>query len=269
MDRAQEHDISGLAAELSYRLFVASVPVFAFLAALGAMVAGAVGGENPAETIVEATGDALPSSVASSLESEARRLIDSSSLLALLGTFAGAVWAGSLAMGTVEKAVNRIHDSKSERTRIGRWLFVVGLTLGTGALLLAALIGLLLSQVYREPLAEWIGLGNPSTAVVSFLAWAAAFVLVVASAALLYWLIPPSSPGRRWVSLGAMGFGAIWLVGSIAFLIYVSNFTTTASTYGILGAILLALGWLYFSSFAFLVGKELDVVLREQVDTAK
>ncbi len=247
-------------------MFVASVPVFAFLAGLGAAAAGAFGGENPAETIVDATGDALPSAVASRLESEAKSLIEASSLPVLFGTFLGAMWAGSMAMGTVVKAIERIHDARSERTRIQRWVFVAGLTFAAGVLLVGALIGLLLSRVYREPLADWIGLGSPSAVVVSFLGWAVAFVLVVASATLLYRLVPPSSTDAKWVSLGGVGFGVTWLIGSAAFLIYVTTFTDEASTYGILGAILLALGWLYFSCFAFLMGKELDIVMQEQLD---
>jgi membrane protein len=263
--RSQEHDISGLAAELSYRLFVAAVPVFAFLAALGAAAASALGGENPAQSVVEASGDTLPSSIASNLESELGRLIETSGFAALAGTFAGALWGGALAMGTVVKAAERIHDSHSDRPRLRRWLVAVSLSLGAGGLLLAALVGLLLSELYHERLAEWAGFGAPSGAVVTAIAWLAALILVVASAALLYRLAAPAKTDLRWVSLGAIGFGAIWLLGSAVFLIYVTNFTTAANTYGILGAILIALAWLYFSSFAFLLGKEMDVVLREQV----
>ncbi|MDZ7726923.1 MAG: YhjD/YihY/BrkB family envelope integrity protein [Dehalococcoidia bacterium] len=44
----------------------------------------------------------------------------------------------------------------------------------------------------------------------------------------------------------------------------VANFSSYASTYGVLGAVLIALGWLHFSSMAFFIGAELDLVLHRK-----
>ena len=261
--QSQENDVSGMAAELSYRLFVASVPVFAFLATVGAIAAGVLGGENPAREVVDSTGDALPSDIATTLERELERLIDSSGPVALVTTLAGSLWTGSLAMGSVVKSLERIHNARVERSRWQRWTLVVGLTVVGGILLILALLGLLLSELYQDDLAGWVGLGTPSAALVTVMAWALAFVLVVASAGILYHAVPPFSTRARWVTYGGAGFGLTWLIGSIAWLIYLSNFDTYGGTYGLLGAILLALGWLYFSSTAFLLGAQLDLSLCE------
>jgi membrane protein len=259
--KAQENDLSGLAAELSYRLFVASVPVFAFLAALGAIAANTFAGDNPAQTIVESLGDELPSDVASTVETQLSNLIEASGIGALLGAMAAALWTGSLAMGTVVKSLDRIHGAAGERSRIAKWFLVASLTVCAGVLLIGALIGLMLSAVYHNDLAEWVGLGAPSSAVVTFTAWAAAFVLVVAAATILYQAIPVGRDRVRWVTVGGIGFGLIWLIGSAAFYLYVSNFQAYPPAYGVLGAILLALGWLYFSSMAFLIGAQLDLAM--------
>lgn len=262
--QAQKNDLSGLGAELSYRLFVASIPVFAFLATLGATVAGALGGENPAQSIVDSIGDSLPSDFADTFEQELEGLIDSSGVATLLTTLAGALWAGSLAMGSVVKALDRIHGATGERPKIRKWLFVLALTVAAGVLLVTALVGLMLSQVYHDDIADWVGLGAPSSAVVTGVAWLVAFAVVVAAASILYQAVPPTETRTGWISLGGLAFGVIWLIGSIAFLVYVANFDSYASTYGALGAVLVAAGWLYFSCSAFLVGAQLDLALHER-----
>lgn len=60
--------MSGLAAEMAYRLLLAMFPFFIFLAAVGAFVASALNIDNPTERIMDSLGDALPQDAAGVLE---------------------------------------------------------------------------------------------------------------------------------------------------------------------------------------------------------
>ncbi|MEZ5866009.1 MAG: YhjD/YihY/BrkB family envelope integrity protein, partial [Geminicoccaceae bacterium] len=57
---------------------------------------------------------------------------------------------------------------------------------------------------------------------------------------------------------GAVLATVIWLVASIAFSVYVSEFASYNKTYGTLGAIVILLMWMYISSFVVLLGAELN-----------
>src|SRR5947199_950750 len=53
-------DVLGLAAELAYRSFLALIPFFMFLAAVGAEIGSSLQLQNPTEPIVGLLGEALP-----------------------------------------------------------------------------------------------------------------------------------------------------------------------------------------------------------------
>jgi membrane protein len=64
---------------------------------------------------------------------------------------------------------------------------------------------------------------------------------------------------------------AIWLLGSVAFSVYVSNFADYNKTYGAMGAVIILLLWFNLSSYAVLLGAELNAEMEHQTarDTTK
>jgi membrane protein len=61
-------------------------------------------------------------------------------------------------------------------------------------------------------------------------------------------------PRWLWVSPGAIVATVLWLVGSIAFTVYVAHFNSYDKTYGSLGGVVVMLTWLYLSAFVTLFG---------------
>ena len=55
-------------------------------------------------------------------------------------------------------------------------------------------------------------------------------------------------PQWRWVSPGAGAATILWIVGSVAFTVYVANFNSYDKTYGSLGGVVILLTWLYLSA---------------------
>jgi membrane protein len=56
----------------------------------------------------------------------------------------------------------------------------------------------------------------------------------------------------------------LWLAASLLFSFYVANFASYDVTYGSLGAVVVALMWLYISAFVVLLGAELNAELELQ-----
>jgi membrane protein len=61
-------------------------------------------------------------------------------------------------------------------------------------------------------------------------------------------------PQWRWVSPGAGAATILWIVGSVAFTVYVANFNSYDKTYGSLGGVVILLTWLYLSALMVLLG---------------
>jgi membrane protein len=68
----------------------------------------------------------------------------------------------------------------------------------------------------------------------------------------------------RFISPGAAFAVILWIIASIAFFLYVSNFSNYNATYGAFAGAIIFLLWLYITSLAFLLGGELNAVYERQ-----
>lgn len=259
-----DDDVSGLAAELAFRLFVAVFPLCIFLAACGALIASASGVDEPATEFVDAVGEQLPDDLASDVESQLRELFETRSAGPLFFGFVAAIWTGMMAMWTIVKALNRIHDVEDKRSLKRRIAVIGGLTLGAGLLVVTAFTIVLLGETSGRDLFGGWDLPEAVGDLLVSLRWIIVFALVAAAAALIYWLAPARETQFRWASAGSGVFALIWVLGSLGLMLYVTNVGTFNATYGALAGILVLLIWFYVTSFAFLVGAEVDAVLEQR-----
>jgi len=87
-------------------------------------------------------------------------------------------------------------------------------------------------------------------------------LLVLVIFGVLYWATPNARPtGMRWVTGGAIVALVVWIVASVAFAFYASNFGSYNKTYGALAGPVIFLVWLWISNIAILLGAELDAEL--------
>ena len=70
--------------------------------------------------------------------------------------------------------------------------------------------------------------------------------------------------GVRWVSGGAIVALVAWIVASLAFALYVSNFGSYNKTYGALGGVVVFLLWLWLTNLAILLGAEFNAETERQ-----
>src|SRR5690606_13574930 len=69
----------------------------------------------------------------------------------------------------------------------------------------------------------------------------------------------------RRISPGTVVAGIVWLGATAAFDMYAARFGNYQDTYGALGGVILLLMWLFISSFAVLLGAEIDSTLEAQI----
>jgi len=78
---------------------------------------------------------------------------------------------------------------------------------------------------------------------------------------MLYKLLPNHHQPFRMFTAGALSGIALWLVVSLGFGAYLSQFDRYETTYGTLGTAIVFLTWLWLSNISLLLGAEINVVL--------
>jgi membrane protein len=211
------------------------------------------------------------------LPEDARRLItDQVTLASTRETGAGiglafaillALWSASGGMANLVTAISTAYDEEEKRNFIKKRGLALLLTLGAIVFLIVTLALVAVFPVVANLI---------DNGVVRFFLqvarWVLIAVLVTAALAVLYRVAPDrDAPKMRWVSVGAGAATVLWLVASVGFSIYVANFGNYAKTYGAIAGIIVMLFWLWITSYAILLGAEINAESEQQTvqDTTK
>ncbi len=255
----RQDDVSGLAAEVAFRLLFSLPALAIFFAALSAQVARYTGVDAFAYLQKQITSPAIPLSVRNSLDLVLKAAKDGGHSGVLSIGILLSLWSASSAVGTLIKAFNRAYDVEETRNFIWRRVMAVGLTLGLSLLMLASFLLILVGQRLGEELATQVGLGNQFTQAWNIGRWPVIFILFMIALAILYWAGPSQDLPLRWLSPGAVIATVLWLAASWAFSLYL-QLVDVGNAYGVLGAVVVLLFFLWISSIVLIVGAETNVV---------
>jgi hypothetical protein len=123
-----------------------------------------------------------------------------------------------------------------------------------------------LAELTRAVL-ELIGLGATSRFMLTMLRWPLMAAGVMTGLCVLYRYAPNRTPPQwSWVIWGATLATLIWVLASLVFSLYAENFGRFNKTYGTIGGVVVLLLWLFISSFAILIGAELNAELEHQTE---
>jgi membrane protein len=75
---------------------------------------------------------------------------------------------------------------------------------------------------------------------------------------MIYYFAPDAEQEWIWITPGSVLATVLWLLISLGFKFYVTNFGSYNATYGAIGGVVVTLLWFYVSSLAILVGAELN-----------
>jgi len=184
---------------------------------------------------------------------------------ALVLGLAVAVYGASGAFGAAGRALNAVYATEETRGFVTHKLADIGVTILVIALALVALVSIFLGGDLAGDVFGTIGLGDTAASVWSVARWAVAIAAVLGIYAIVFSFAPDIAARRRRIlSPGALVGVAIWIVASVGFFFYVSNFGKYGATYGAFAGAVILLLWLYISNIAFLFGAELNSVVDRQ-----
>ena len=258
-----DDDLTGLAAELTYRAFLALFPFLMFLTALGGLAADVADVRNPAERVIDLLGDNLPADAESIVRDQVTGVVEERDLSVLSFAAVGTLWAAAGGAGVLLKALNRVYDIPDRRPLWKKTGLALALT-GAAAIALVAGVALVVaSQAFGESIAERIGMGAAFGWLVRLVAWPLLLVVIMTGAAFAYWLAPDVELPFKWVSPGAALFGVMGVLTSLLLGVYVANFGSYNETYGSLGGVVVLLLWFYVTGIVFLLGAEVNALIDE------
>jgi len=173
--------------------------------------------------------------------------------------FAVALWSANAGTKAVIDALNVVNHERETRSFVRLTLVALAFTIG-GLLFFILTAG----TVIVLPLVfSWLGLESWTS--VAVLRWPALLVIIALWLAVLYRYAPSRrEPRWQWVSVGSIFAVLAWIVASVLFSWYLSNFANYQATYGSLGAVIGLMLWLWLTAIVILIGGELNAVIEHQ-----
>jgi membrane protein len=181
--------------------------------------------------------------------------------LAFFSGLAISLWSANAGMKAMFDALNVAYDEEEQRGFIALNLRSLAFTLGAILFIVLALVGVVVVPVVLN----FIGLGKVTEWIISIARWPALLAVIVGALAVLYRYGPSrSNPQWRWITPGSIVAAIVWVVGSMLFSWYVSNFGNYNETYGSLGAAVGFMTWIWLSTTIVLVGAEMNAEIEHQ-----
>ena len=177
----------------------------------------------------------LGSSGSQTLEPVVRSLATSPGAgLALILGLATALWSASGYVTAFSRAMNRVYEIGEGRPIWKLRPLMLLITLVMVLLVVLVALMLVLSGPAAQAIGDLIGLGSTALTVWSIAKWPVILVLVMLIVAILYYTTPNvQQPKFRWISVGAGIAILVWILISLAFGLYIVNFSNYGSTYGL------------------------------------
>jgi membrane protein len=245
------HDLSNMAASISYFAFLSLFPLMLSLIAVFGLF---LPSETVQRQIIDFFSQYLPGSV-SVLQNNIPDIIRFRSIFGAAGII-GLFWSGTAVFSAVSRGINRAWDIKYEHPFYIRKPRELCLILGTGVLFLFSLgASVVLSFISDLNLPVPALLANIITVVLAF-----TFSFVIF--ALLYKVAPLSWIGWRYVWPGALLAALLFEAAKTLFVFYLNHFNSYDKIYGPLASVIVLLVWIYYSAFILLLGAEFCALLR-------
>jgi membrane protein len=253
----REHDLFAYASAIAFRGLVALVP----LTLLGLALLGALGLEDVwfdtlapkiEGRVTEPVFGAVSYSVQEIFRTGAGGLIAFASALLLWDL----VWA----VGAIMSALNRIHEVQERRS----WHRLLATRVALAVVIALCLIGAALVLAVAPTLADGV-----LDSLLGIARWVVAVTLIGLAVGLLMRYAPAERPDAKWASAGSLLVVVSWIAASLGFRLYVSSVANFETAVGSLTVFLVLTAYVFTSSAIFIVGAQLDELLRKDTETGE
>jgi len=252
VDLFAKHALLDHASSIAFAVLKALVP----LTLLGLALLGALGQEKVwKNTLAPGLRPEVQPATFNAIDAAVQRIFSTSSggLIAFASLLAA--WYISGAVRGVMTGINAIYECEETRS----WKVRYAISIALGVAIAVCVIGAALAVFAGPELARHGGLG----VVVDVGRWVAAVLLLLAAVGLLVRFAPVEPRSNGWVTGGSLVVILAWVAASMIFKLFVTDVANFKTATGSLTVFLVLTGYVYTSSIIFLVGVEVDELLRE------
>jgi membrane protein len=272
--RADEDELLGRCAQLSYYFLLALFPLLFFLFTLFGYFNGA--GSRLRHKLLSYLGDVMPSAALTLVNTTLTEVTNARSGGKLSLGLLAALWVASSGMNAIGQSLNAAYDVRETRAWWKIRLTSIVLTVALTTFILSALLIVLYGGRLGHFLAALIHLGRAFAITWRILQWPIALTFVFLTFSLIYQYAPNvatrrrgqrmslSDYRRRWLSPGVVVAVFLWLLVSLGFRLYLHFFNSYSATYGSLGALIILMLWFYLTGAAILLGGEINCELESE-----
>jgi membrane protein len=245
-----KHELLSYASAIAFQVLKSLIP----LTLLALALLGALGQRNVWDDhVAPALRGHLARPVFRGVDYAAEKILRGETAGLIIFSAALTVWYVSGGVRAIMEGINRIYGIEENRPFQYRWPISIALAAWVTVCLVGAV--LLVAAVPRP--------GGALGLLVLVARWGGAIVLLGSAAWFLVRFGPVERRPKRWVSAGAVVVVATWIVTSVIFRWYVSSVANFKSAIGQLTVFIVLMVYVYVSSIVFLVGVQLDELVRE------
>lgn len=253
-------NVSMLAGGVAFFGFLAVIPALIALVSLYGLIA------DPAEVAatLDSLSSALPESAQALVTGQVTAVVTAGGgglTAGLVVSVLAALFSASSGTQNLITAINIAYDESESRGAVKLRAVALALTAGATVFIVVAIALVAVAPVLLD------GLGTAGQVIGQVVRWVLLVGLVVVGLAVAYRVAPDrDAPRFRWVTPGSLVATVMWVVGSVAFSIYVDNFGSYNKTYGALAGVVVFLLWMYLTSYIVLLGAEINAEAEYQTE---
>lgn len=246
-----------LAAQLAYYFFLALFPALLFLVAIISFIPFS-SSYNLMNTLTETLARVAPGEVIGIIQDQVLKIAhEKNGGLLTLGMI-GTIWSTSSGVNAIIDTLNTAYDIQESRPWWKVKALALGLTVALAVFIVVSFTLVVAGPTLAEKVADWFRLGPVFEWTWKILQWPVIFALVSLAIALIYYYAPDAEQAWIWITPGSVVATALWILISLGFKFYVSNFGAYNATYGTIGGVIVLMLWFYVSGLAVLAGAELN-----------
>ncbi|MFL5920011.1 MAG: YihY/virulence factor BrkB family protein [Gaiellaceae bacterium] len=252
VDLFARHELLDHASSIAFAVLKALVP----LTLLGLALLGAVGERRAwKETIFPRVQSHVQPATAHAIDVAAQKIFSQDAVGLLVFASLLTLWYVSGSVRGVMSATNDVYGCKETRS----WKVRYPISLGLAAAITLCVVGAILIVLAAPALARHGAL----EVVVAIGRWVVALAFLALAVGLLMRFAPVEPRPNTWVTGGSILVLLAWVAATLIFRLLVTTLLNFKTATGNLGVFLVLTGYVYTSAIVFLVGVEVDELLRE------
>jgi membrane protein len=253
---ANEDDLLGRSAQLSYYFFLALFPMLISIISVMSLFGHA---DSMRQALLGFLAAVLPGSASELIQKTLTEVVQGHGGLKMSFGVIFSVWSASAGMSAIMDTLNAEYEVSEGRSFTRRNATAIGLSIACALLMVCAVTIVLAGGSPAQALPF-----HTSSGLLRVTLWPIALGLVLLAFALIYYFAPDvKDQNWHWVTPGALVGLALWLLVSFGLKIYLHFFDRYSATYGSLGAVIVLLLWFYLTGASVLMGAEINSVLED------